>query len=99
MLDVPCSLTKASTQKKIKLTKLIIVEYHESEGLWLYLRRINLFPTEKMWYREVNNRLTGWAFAHLVNYFAQPVKLNLLIAQNCPTSDLSCPDKKYKYAI
>ena len=24
-------------------------------------------------YREVNNRLTGWAFAHLVNYFAHPV--------------------------
>ena len=23
--------------------------------------------------REVNNRLTGWAFAHLVNYFAHPV--------------------------
>ena len=25
-------------------------------------------------FREVNNRLTGWAFAHLVNYFAHPVK-------------------------
>ena len=23
--------------------------------------------------REVNNRLTGWAFAHLVNYFTHPV--------------------------
>ena len=23
--------------------------------------------------KEVNNRLTGWAFAHLVNYFAHPV--------------------------
>ena len=23
--------------------------------------------------REVNNRLTGWVFAHLVNYFAHPV--------------------------
>ena len=23
--------------------------------------------------REVNNRLTGWSFAHLVNYFAHPV--------------------------
>ena len=25
------------------------------------------------WTREVNNRLTGWAFAHLVKYFAHPV--------------------------
>ena len=25
------------------------------------------------WCREVNNRLTGWAFAHPVNYFTHPV--------------------------
>ena len=24
-------------------------------------------------FRELNNRLTGWAFAHLVNNFAHPV--------------------------
>ena len=36
--------------------------------------------------REVNNRLIGRAFAHLVNCFAHP-------AQNCPPNILSCPQK------
>ena len=35
--------------------------------------------------REVNNRLTGWAFAHLVNYFAHPVNLT------CPLSKIAHP--------
>ena len=42
---------------------------------------------------EVNNRLTGWAFAHPVKLISPPSKFNLPIAQNCPPSKLSCPQK------
>ena len=33
----------------------------------------DMLSTEDSTFREVNNKLTGWAFAHLVNYFANPV--------------------------
>ena len=47
--------------------------------------------------REVNNRLTGGAFAHVRSKFlCPPSKLNLSIAQNCPPSKLSCPQGKNK---
>ena len=46
--------------------------------------------------REVNKRLTRWAFAHLVNHFAHPTsKFNLPIAQNCQPSKLPYPQEKW----
>ena len=35
--------------------------------------------------KEVNNRLTGWAFAHLVNYFAHQVN------STCPLLKIALP--------
>ena len=36
-------------------------------------RSVKVVGVKQLSCREVNNRLTGWAFAHLVNYFAYPV--------------------------
>ena len=38
-----------------------------------------------LWSREVNNRLTGWAFGHLVNNFTHPVN------QTCPLPKIAHP--------
>ena len=50
------------------------LKYVALDGMCFMIRRLGVHTKQlQMTGREVNNRLTGWAFAHLVNYFAHPV--------------------------
>ena len=86
-VDDPTPLTQRQNWNKGVLDRLLQRVYHRGKSYTniassFYAFKIKDVP---LCAREVNNRLTGWAFAHLVNQFAHPVN------STCPLPKFAHP--------